>query len=452
MHPRIAAGLQLPVLLIVSAAALTAATPATLPAPELQAAAIRQWQQEITALEARNPQESHPPESILFIGSSSVRLWNTITTDIAPYHPIQRGYGGAKFSDLAVFAQRLISPHRFHALVLFAANDVTGGSQDATPEHVAGWFAHIIKVAQATQPHALIFCLEITPTPARWAAWPKIREVNRALARECAARQNVHFIPTAHAYLDADGQPLPDLFVEDRLHQNPLGYRIWSALIKSHLDAHLLHPTADPHGFISIFNGRDLVGWEGKPGWWTVEDGAITSQSTPDKPCDTAHYLLWRGGQPSNFDLRLEFRLVGGNSGIQFRSRELPNWDTSGYQADIEDGEQWTGCLFEHARGGVAMRGEQVLIAPDGTRTVAPLGNAAELLKSVKPHDWNSYRILAHGPYITLEINGAVMTRAIDHHETLAARKGVIALQMHPGPPMKVQFRNLRIKPLEPAN
>ena len=209
------------------------------------------------------------------------------------------------------------------------------------------------------------------------------------------------------------------------------------------------HPVSSSpgeEGFVPMFNGEDLAGWEGKPGWWWVEDGAITSESTPERPCDSAHYLMWRGGEPGDFDMRLEFRLVGGNSGIQFRSRELPEWDTSGYQADIEDGEQWTGCLFEHTRGGVAMRGEEVTIAEDGTRTVRSIGDPAALLRMVKRQEWNAYRIRAEGPEITLEINGVVMARAIDRQEGMAASKGVIALQMHPGPPMKVQFRNLRIR------
>jgi len=203
-------------------------------------------------------------------------------------------------------------------------------------------------------------------------------------------------------------------------------------------------------GFVSMFNGHDLKGWEGKPDWWKVEDGAITSQSTPEKPCLAPHYLMWRGDPPADFDLRLEFRLVGGNSGIQFRSRELPEWDTSGYQADIEDGDQWTGCLFEHTRGGVAMRGEKVIIAADGTKTVTTIGDPMELLGKVRTQEWNTYRIVAKGPEITLEINGVVMAQAIDRQEGVAARDGVIALQMHPGPPMKVQFRNLRIRRLPP--
>ncbi|MFM1944322.1 MAG: hypothetical protein RI897_3304 [Verrucomicrobiota bacterium] len=201
-------------------------------------------------------------------------------------------------------------------------------------------------------------------------------------------------------------------------------------------------------GFRSMFNGRDLAGWEGKPGWWRVEGGAITSESTPEKPCLAAHYLMWRGDAPADFDLRLEFRLVGGNSGIQFRSKELPEWDTSGYQADIEDGDQWTGCLFEHTRGGVAMRGERVEIAADGERRVEVLGDPVALLGKVRRGEWNTYRIVARGANIRLEINGVLMAEVTDRQEGVAARDGVIALQMHPGPPMKIQFRNLRIKSL----
>ena len=203
---------------------------------------------------------------------------------------------------------------------------------------------------------------------------------------------------------------------------------------------------ADDEGFGSMFNGRDLTGWEGKPGWWYVEDGCLTSQSTPDKPCTQCNYLMWRGGKPGDFELRLSYRLIGGNSGIQFRSRELPDWDTSGYQADIEDGDQWTGCLFEHTRGGVSMRGQKVAIDAAGNKQVTSIGDPPELLKRVRKNDWNTYRIVARGNHLTLAINDVVMCEAIDNQTGLAAKDGVIALQMHPGPPMKIQFRNLRIK------
>lgn len=206
-------------------------------------------------------------------------------------------------------------------------------------------------------------------------------------------------------------------------------------------------PAADSEpGLTSMFNGRDLTGWEGKEGWWYVEDGAITSQSTPEKPCLKCNYLLWRGGQPGDFDLQLKYRILGGNSGIQFRSQPRPDWDTYGYQADIDAAGQWAGALFEHARGGIAMRGERVVVDENGKRQVSSLGDPAELMKHIKLEDWNEYRVTARGNEITLAINGVVMSQAIDHEQGKAARDGIIALQVHPGPPMKIQFKDLRIK------
>ncbi|MEE8452136.1 MAG: DUF1080 domain-containing protein [Thermoguttaceae bacterium] len=202
-------------------------------------------------------------------------------------------------------------------------------------------------------------------------------------------------------------------------------------------------------GFVSMFNGKDLTGWEGKPGGWWVEDGTITSQSTKENPCLKHHYLMWRGGKPADFELRLSYRIVGGNSGIQLRSREIPNWDTRGYQADMEAGPQWSGALFEHARGGIAMRGTKVEIDEQGNKQITRFAESDELQKQIKADDWNDYRIVARGPKITLEINGQLMAEAIDRQKGQAAASGVIALQMHPGPPMKVQFKNLRIKMLK---
>lgn len=206
-----------------------------------------------------------------------------------------------------------------------------------------------------------------------------------------------------------------------------------------------LRAAESEEGFVPMSNGKDLTGWAGKEGWWRVEDGAITAESTKEKPCVKHNYLMWRGGKPGDFELRCEYRLVGGNSGIQFRSKELPDWDTWGFQADMEDGNQWTGCLFHHQRGGVAMRGEKVVIAKDGKKEITRLGDPKELLQKVKKGEWNSYRIVARGPEMSLEINGTLMCQVTDQKED-ALREGVIALQMHPGPPMKVQFRNLRIK------
>ena len=203
---------------------------------------------------------------------------------------------------------------------------------------------------------------------------------------------------------------------------------------------------ADEEGFVPMFNGKDLTGWEGKPGGWWVEDGTITSESTAEKPCVKHHYLYWRGGKPADFTMRFKFKLVGGNSGIQFRSQERPEYDTWGYQADMEDGPQWTGCLFQHDRGGVVMRGKKADIAEDGARKETEFAKSEDLQKIVKQGDWNDYEIIAKGSHITLKINGQLMCEVDDRDKKMACKDGIIALQMHPGPPMKVQFKDLRIK------
>jgi hypothetical protein len=200
-------------------------------------------------------------------------------------------------------------------------------------------------------------------------------------------------------------------------------------------------------GFVSMFNGRDLTGWEGAPGWWQVRDGILFAESTADKPCERSHYLYWTGGEPADFDLRFRYRVTGqANSGAQFRSEKRPQWDTWGYQADVDSAGMYTGCLYQHVRGLVAQRGQQVRIDKAGNKTITEFADAAELLKSVKPDGWNEYRILADGPRIVLWLNGVRMCEVEDHQEGFALPRGIIALQMHQGPPMKVEFKNLRIR------
>jgi len=204
-------------------------------------------------------------------------------------------------------------------------------------------------------------------------------------------------------------------------------------------------------GFTSIFNGKDLTGWEGEPGYWSVEDGAITGTTTTEKPLSHATYLFWRGGRPGDFELRATFRIEGspGNSGINFRSTELPNWEVRGYQADMETGPNYSGILFEcDQRGFMAQRGQKVSIDENGKRKVAVIPNLPDYQKLVKPNDWNEYAIVAHGSEIILSINGVVTCHVTDREKGKASDSGLITLQLHPGPPMKVQFKNIRIKHL----
>ncbi len=202
-------------------------------------------------------------------------------------------------------------------------------------------------------------------------------------------------------------------------------------------------------GFTSIFNGKDLTGWDGKPGWWTVEDGALTAESTADKPCKRCNYLIWRGGRPADFELRADFVLSRkGNSGIQIRSEKRPDWDTFGYQADMTGDGELIGFVYHHKHGLIAGRGDKAIFTADGKKTVDQINDPAELLKHFKQDVWNSYRVVCRGPNITLYINSVLMCQITDHRSPTDAR-GIIALQMHPGPPMKIQFKNIRIKELK---
>jgi lysophospholipase L1-like esterase len=199
--------------------------------------ATKRWEGDIAKLETLNASESYPEDAILFIGSSSIRLWDNIAQDMSPYTPIRRGYGGARFSDLVVFAKRLITPHQYQALVVFVGNDVTGKPDDPTAEQVQRLAQYICRVSRAHQPDAPVFLIEVTPTESRFEHWTKICAVNAKLRELALTQPGIHFIATAEHYMDESKQPLKKYFREDRLHQNEAGYAVWSELIKQKLDA-----------------------------------------------------------------------------------------------------------------------------------------------------------------------------------------------------------------------
>lgn len=201
-----------------------------------RAAAAKRWEGDIAKLEAKDKTESHPDDSILFVGSSSIRLWSDIMEDMAPYHPIQRGYGGAKWSDVAVFVERLISPHQFRAVVFFVGNDISGGSGDKSPEEVVGLFDYALSKVRERNREAPVFFIAVTPTESRFAAWPKIKAANSAARRFCERTEKTYFIGTESIFLDTSGRPRSELFRDDKLHLNRDGYVHWAAAIKSHLD------------------------------------------------------------------------------------------------------------------------------------------------------------------------------------------------------------------------
>jgi hypothetical protein len=209
---------------------------------------------------------------------------------------------------------------------------------------------------------------------------------------------------------------------------------------------------ADEEGFVSLFNGKDLSGWKGDKAYWSVQDGAITAKTTAENPLKYNTFLIWEGGQPGDFELRAKYKIVGGNSGVQYRSKMLDEakFICSGYQADIDATLRYAGmCYEEKGRGFLAPRGDKVTIGSDGSKTVAKIGSPEELQTKIKSDDWNEYRIVARGNHLEHYINGTLMAEVIDNQKDKAAASGVLALQVHQGPPMTIQFKDLRLKELK---
>jgi len=155
---------------------------------------------------------------------------------MAPYPAIQRGYGGAKLTDLLVYAKRIVYPHQFRALVVYVANDITGGKDDKTPREVLGMFKTLEKIVRKKYKSQPIYFVAFTPTKSRWQAWPQIREANALLNAYCRTRKNLNFIETEQKYLGSDGQPIDEYFIADKLHQSQKGYDVWASIIKQKLN------------------------------------------------------------------------------------------------------------------------------------------------------------------------------------------------------------------------
>lgn len=211
---------------------------------------------------------------------------------------------------------------------------------------------------------------------------------------------------------------------------------------------------ADESGYVSIFDGRTLEGWQGQDmSFWTIEDEAITGTITPEHAPPMNQYLVYQGGLVENFELKLEFRLTGSdtpvtNGGFQFRSRRLPNGDVAGYQVDNNFGQPWKVRLYdEFGRHDLALEGERSVFDASGKRHVRPL-EVEPGARDFKLDDWHEYHLIADGNRLTLAINGKLVAECTDDDPQQFEPLGVLAMQLHTGPPMKTQFRNLRLKTL----
>ena len=237
-----------------------------------------------------------------------------------------------------------------------------------------------------------------------------------------------------------------------------------TALTRSLLAALALAATARAGEPVTLFNGKDLTGWEGNPDLWSVKDGAITGRSTAAAPLAGNTFLVWKGGEVSNFELRFQFRITPdndkgfGNSGVQYRSKVVDpaKFVVAGYQADFEAGKTYSGILYEEkGRGILAQRGQKVVVS-DGDDPKKPklevtgeTGRSEDIQAAIRQGDWNEYVIKANGPHLQHFINGKLSVDVTDN-STAAAKSGVLALQLHAGPPMTVQFKDMVLTPAKP--
>ena len=196
----------------------------------------RKWAYpEIEAFERQDTIVDYPNDAILFIGSSSIRLWKTLTREMHPYPIIQRGYGGAHFRDMVFFTDRVLSDHQLSMVVCFVANDISGSKDDGTPKEVFRLFKYFIKQLRAKYPKIPIMQIAITPTQSRWEYWTKISSVNNLIKTYCEANDNLYFIDTVDEFLNENQQPRSELFISDQLHLNKKGYEVWSKIIRSEI-------------------------------------------------------------------------------------------------------------------------------------------------------------------------------------------------------------------------
>jgi hypothetical protein len=213
--------------------------------------------------------------------------------------------------------------------------------------------------------------------------------------------------------------------------------------------------TGDEPGFKPIFDGKTLTNWEGDPKYWRVEGGSLVGEITPETVIKSNTFIIWRGGTPGDFELKVDYRITsGGNSGINYRSVVVPDPVTPankfamrGYQADIDGGNRYTGQNYEEkGRLFLATRGQFTHVVGGRKPIVLSATGDPKALAEFITSDWNSFHLIARGNVLTHILNGRLMCAVIDDDTPNRMMKGLIGVQVHVGPPMKVEYRNFRLR------
>lgn len=211
-----------------------------------------------------------------------------------------------------------------------------------------------------------------------------------------------------------------------------------------------LVPPLEEEGFRPLFDGQSLKGWEGDTNIWRVDGGIIVGETTPEKQIKTNTFLIWSGGKPGDFELKFDYRLTGGNTGVQYRSVEVPDvkYALKGYQGDIDAQQRFSGQIYEErGRGFLALRGQAAYIGPGKKPgAIGTLGSGDELKALIKDDDWNSFHVIARGNTLIQIVNGRVMSMLVDDDTANRKLDGLIGFQVHVGPPMKLELRGIRLK------
>ncbi len=230
-------------------------------------------------------------------------------------------------------------------------------------------------------------------------------------------------------------------------------------------------PKKDKEGFTAIFDGKTLQGWDGDPTYWRVEEGTLVGEITPTTLLKTNSFIIWKGGTPADFELKGSFRITtDGNTGINYRSEQLTDvpFALKGYQADIDGKIRYTGQNYEErGRTTLAYRGEKVTVntqqnasdpesfranvknnAWQARQVTGSLGSSDSLQTFVKSNDWNDFHLIIKGNRLLHYVNGKLMSDVTDNDTVNRKMQGLLGVQVHVGPPMKVQYRNLRLKQL----
>jgi len=213
--------------------------------------------------------------------------------------------------------------------------------------------------------------------------------------------------------------------------------------------------TGDELGFQPIFDGKTLAGWEGNPTYWRVENGSLVGEITAATVIKSNTFVIWRGGRPKDFELKLDYRITPeGNSGINYRSAVVPDTVTPdntfamrGYQCDVDGRNRYSGNNYEEkGRLFLAVRGQIThVIGGRPPVLLSTFGDTTELAKVVTD-DWNSVHLIVRGHTLTHLINGRLMSVVIDDDVPNRPADGLVGVQVHVGPPMKVEYRNIRLK------